>query len=52
MSRKREMARRPKGNYKKPPRITDFLITSLSRELKKTVDLEKRKFLSVCSTKG
>ena len=35
ISSKREMARRPKGNYKKPPRITGFLITSLSRELKK-----------------
>ena len=52
MSSKREMARRPKRNQKKPPRIMGFLITSLSRELKKTVDLEKRKFLSVCSTIG
>ena len=31
----RDEERRPKRNYKKPPRITGFLITSLSRELKK-----------------
>ena len=45
ISSKRDVARRPKRNYKKPPRITGFLVTLLSNKLKKLWILKKGNFL-------